>query len=59
MRQTYTLHINDNKIIFYGVYDLVTMINNIQREKPGCLKDAYVTCNETKSKRYNAEDYIK
>jgi hypothetical protein len=59
MRQTYTLHINEYQMIFYSVYDLVVMINNLDNERKGCLKGAYVTCNTEKSKRYNAEDYIK
>lgn len=58
MRQTYTLHINDHKLIFYSVYDLKVMINNFDKERQGCLKDAYVTSNNTKSLQYKAEDFL-
>lgn len=58
MTKTYTLHINDYQMIFYAQADLIVMVNNLQLERPGCLKDAYVTCNETRKIRFKAEDYI-
>jgi hypothetical protein len=58
MRQTYTLHINDHKLIFYSVYDLKVMIKNLDEERRRCLKDAYVTSNATKSLKYKAEDFL-
>ena len=58
MRQTYTLHINEHKLIFYSVYDLKVMIVNLNESREGCLKNAYVTSNTTKSTHYKAEDFL-
>ena len=58
MRQTYTLHINEHKLIFYSVYDLKVMIVNLNEAREGCLKDAFVTSNATKSIQYKAEDFL-